>query len=112
MKLLLKTVAAFAVIGLLVLLVLSYLENEHGLKTNASEVLHNIEAAGNEAMQSTENFLETSGIKAGAEKLLDQAAALIEGENAEEPGTTAGPSQSTEEILPDSEPETTPEVPG
>ncbi len=94
MRLLLKIVAIFAVVGLILLLVLSYLENEHGLKTNASEVLRNIETIGSDAVQATENFLETSGIKDGAEKLIDQAASLIEGESTEEPDTTFGPASS------------------
>jgi hypothetical protein len=99
MKLLLKIVAIFAVAGLILLLVLSYMENEHGLKTNASEVLRNIETIGNDAVQATENFLETSGIKDGAEKLIDQAAELIDGENADEPDSTSGPASSPSSSL-------------
>ena len=94
MRLLLKIVAAFAVFGLLLLLVLSYMENEHGLETNASEVLRDMETAGTEAVQATENFLETSGIKAGAESLFDKAAALFDGQSEDEPDTTAGPDSS------------------
>lgn len=105
MKLLLKIVATFAVFGLLLLLVLSYLESEHGIKTNASEVLRDMETAGTEAVQATESFLETSGIKAGAESLFDKVVALIGGQGEAEPDTTGGPGSSTGQNQPESNPD-------
>lgn len=77
MKLLLKILAAFAVIGLLLLLVLSYLETEHGWESNATEVLRSVEAAITNAAQAADEFLDSTGLKAGAEHVFDQAVAFI-----------------------------------
>ena len=77
MKLLLKMFAAFAVIGLVLLLVLSYLETEHGWKSNATEVLQSLETAVTNAAQATDEFLDSSGLKAGAGHVFNEAVALI-----------------------------------
>ena len=93
MKLLLKMFAAFAVIGLVLLLVLSYFETEHGWKSNATEVLQSIEAAVTNAAQAADEFLDSSGIKAGAEHVFNQAVALIDPtpDSSAKPDVTPGP---------------------
>lgn len=104
MKLLLKMFAAFAVIGLVLLLLLSYLETEHGWKSNATEVLQSVEAAVTNAAQAADEFLDSSGIKAGAEYAFNEAVALInptpdssaKPDSTAEPKTTAHPDVTKE----------------
>lgn len=93
MKLLLKMFAAFAVVGLVLLLVLSYLETEHGFKSNATEVLHSLETAITDAAQATDQFLESSGLKSGAEHVFNEAVALVNPtpDSSAKPGETPGP---------------------
>ncbi len=93
MKLLLKIFAAFAVIGLVVLLVLSYLETEHGWESNATEVLKSIEAVITDAAQAADEFLDSSGLKAGAEHVFNEAVALVNPtpDSSAKPDVTPGP---------------------
>ena len=96
MKLLLKLFAAFAVVGLVLLLVLSYLETEHGFQSNATEVLHSLETAITDVAQATDEFLDSTGLKAGAEHVFNQAVALIDPtpDSSAKPNSTAEPKPS------------------
>ena len=77
MKFIFKVIIAFAIVAVLTVLVLYYLDTKQGFETKPAEILEDIKDAGQTAGQAIDGFLEDSGIKDGAADLLQQGAELL-----------------------------------
>ena len=76
MRLIIKIVVVFAVVVLLLLGVLSYLQNREGAMT-ASAILEDVKDAGIRAKDGVMNFLGELGITEKAADLMEKGAAAI-----------------------------------
>lgn len=77
MKFIFKVIIAFAIVALLTLLVLYYLDSKQGFETKPADILEDLKDAGQTAGQTIDGFLEDSGIKDGAASLLEQGASML-----------------------------------
>lgn len=81
MKFILKLVIGFAVVAFLTLLVFVYLEKKDGIHTSPSEILDDVKDVGKQAGDAVKDFVEDSGLKAGAQDLIDKGLGLISPSN-------------------------------
>ncbi len=77
MKKLLKGILTLFIIALVILLVLSYLEKEHGLNFPASGMLQEIKNGWEDITKSADDFLTESGIKEDTAELLEKGAEIL-----------------------------------
>lgn len=77
MKKLLKGILSLFIVAIVILLVLSYLEKEHGLDVPASGMLQEIKKGWEDFTKSADEFLTESGIKQETAELLEKGAELL-----------------------------------
>lgn len=88
MKKLLKGLLTLFIIALVILLVLSYLEKEHGLDFPASGILDEIKGGWEDFAKSADDFLTESGIKDDTAQLLEKGAEMLK--------STPGPNETAQ----------------
>lgn len=81
MRLVLKVTIGFIVVALLLLLVLSYLEQRDGLQTSPTAILDELKQAGQSVANSIGEFAEESGLRQGAADLLQKGSDWLHGDD-------------------------------